>query len=102
MALPLDRQIRFGVGTICDYSESLTLAFNLEFADLGRAQIKDDFVCGSYDTNTRFLFGINLDWKKLPGPTGASSRTRPRSESLARHLPDRTGGTNGDTPRWAQ
>jgi long-chain fatty acid transport protein len=66
VALPIDRQIRWGIGTIWDYSDSLSIAFNFEFADLGDANVRQNTVRGNYDQNQLFLFGVMLNWKNVP------------------------------------
>ncbi len=66
VALPIDRQIRFGIGTIWDYSDSLSIAFNFQFVDLGNSKVRTPVVRGSYDRNQLFFFGVMLNWKNLP------------------------------------
>ena len=66
VALPLDHQIRVGVGTIWDWSDSVSVAFNFEWVGLGDAPVSNQFVKGEYDQNSLFFFGVSVNWKNLP------------------------------------
>jgi long-chain fatty acid transport protein len=67
--LPLDRQIRYGVGLQYDWDNDLTLGFAYEYLDAGDAEI-DQFrgplagrLVGEYDTNEIHFLALNLNWK---------------------------------------
>jgi len=66
VALPVDRQTRFGFGAQYDWSESLRVGLSFEWLDLGKNKVDDAFVKGDYSTNDIFFFGFNMNWKKLP------------------------------------
>jgi long-chain fatty acid transport protein len=66
VALPIDRQIRFGIGAIWDYSDSTEVAVNFQFADLGNSKVRQPVVTGNYSRNQLFFFGVMLNWKDLP------------------------------------
>jgi long-chain fatty acid transport protein len=67
--LPLDRQIRYAVGTQYDWDDDVTFGFAYEYLDAGDAKI-DQFrgplagrLEGEYYTNEIHFFAINLSWK---------------------------------------
>jgi long-chain fatty acid transport protein len=65
-SLPIDEQIRFGLGTLHDLSDTLTLGMAFEYVDLGKADLNNSAVVGSYNRNSLYLFALNLNWKQLP------------------------------------
>lgn len=65
-ALPVDRQLRYAIGTLHDYSEETQLGFAFEFADLGEARIRNAALRGKYDRNFVLFWSLNVHWKGLP------------------------------------
>ena len=65
--LPVDRQIRYTIGTQYEKSEKLTIGCTFEYADLGDAKINNssllDGLKGSYKNNDLLAFFINFNWK---------------------------------------
>jgi len=61
--MPVDRQIRFTVGTQFTKSEKLTIGGAFEYVDLGDAEINSNNLIGSYKDNDLFAFVINFNWK---------------------------------------
>jgi len=64
--LPVDRQIRFGVGTQYRWGESRTVGLNFSYANLGPAKIRSETLSGSYDSNQLFSVSLYLGFEKLP------------------------------------
>ena len=64
--LPIDRQLTLGVGALYDYSDTMKIGFALTWANLGTAPVNNASVKGKYTRNELFLFGVTLNWKKLP------------------------------------
>jgi long-chain fatty acid transport protein len=75
-ALPVDRQIRFAVGALHDYSDDIRMAFAFEWLNLGDGRVEWPNVQGDYSRNDIFFLSFNTTWKKLPwsgrGGFGAS------------------------------
>jgi len=65
-ALPVDRQLRVGVGTIHQYSETTQLGFGFLWVDLGDARVNNSVVKGDYERQQIFLLSLNVNWSKLP------------------------------------
>lgn len=65
-ALPVDRVWTLGVGGLYDYSEKLQIGLAFSWANLGSAPVNNPSVKGKYSRNEVFLFGVTLNWKKLP------------------------------------
>ncbi len=65
-AFPIDRTYTLGVGGLYDWSENLRLGFSFNWVDLGKAPVNDAFVKGKYRDNDLYMFGVSLQWKKLP------------------------------------
>ena len=61
--MPVDRQIRYNIGTQFTKSETLTIGGAFEYADLGDAEINNSQLKGSYESNDLFAFIINFNWK---------------------------------------
>jgi len=65
--MPIDRQIRYNIGTQYEKSERLTIGCAFEYADLGDAEINNSApltgLKGSYKSNDLFAFIINFNWK---------------------------------------
>jgi long-chain fatty acid transport protein len=64
--LPVDRVWTLGVGGLYDYSEKLQIGLAFSWANLGSAPVNNATVKGKYRRNEIFLFGVSLNWKKLP------------------------------------
>lgn len=64
--LPVDRVWTLGVGGLYDCSEKLQIGLAFSWANLGSAPVNDPSVKGNYRRNEVFLFGVSLNWKKLP------------------------------------
>jgi len=65
-ALPVDRTWTLGVGGLYDYSEKLKIGLAFSWTNLGSASVNNPSVTGKYSRNEIFLFGVSLNWKKLP------------------------------------
>jgi long-chain fatty acid transport protein len=68
-SLPLDRQIRYGLGLQYDLNDNITLGCAYEFLDAGLGRVakkggafRGDLQ-GKYDTNFINLFNMNIVWK---------------------------------------
>lgn len=65
--MPVDRQIRFAIGVLHDWSENLTIGGQLEYIDLGSANINNsnaiNGLIGEYDTNNIIVSSISFNWK---------------------------------------
>jgi long-chain fatty acid transport protein len=65
-AFPLDRNIRYAVGALHDWSENTRFGASFVWADMGRAKVRSDFARGDYEHNDLFYFAFSANWKKLP------------------------------------
>lgn len=65
-AFPIDRQYRYAIGALHDYTEDTTLSFGFEFVDLGKARLRNDAVKGEYDRNFALFLNFSVNWKGLP------------------------------------
>lgn len=65
-ALPVDEQIRFGLGALYDLSDATTLGIGFEYVNLGKADINKPTLVGSYTSNEMYLLSLNVNWKRLP------------------------------------
>ena len=65
-SFPIDRQVRYAVGALRDWSEDMTVGFHFTWVDLGKAKIRSQFTRGEYDSNYAAFFALTLNWKKLP------------------------------------
>ena len=61
--MPVDRQIRYAVGALYSWSETLTIGGALEYVDLGDAEINSSTLIGEYDTNNMIVASLNFNWK---------------------------------------
>jgi long-chain fatty acid transport protein len=61
--MPIDRQIRYNIGTQYEKSETLTIGCAFEYADLGDAEINSSTLKGSYKNNDVMALIINFNWK---------------------------------------
>jgi len=64
--LPVDRVWTVGVGGLYDYSDKLKIGLAFSWANLGKSPVNNTTVKGNYHRNDVFLFGVSLNWKKLP------------------------------------
>lgn len=61
--MPIDRQIRYATGFLHEWSKKLTIGAQLEYIDLGDADIKSDNLIGKYDENDLIVASLTLNWK---------------------------------------
>jgi long-chain fatty acid transport protein len=62
--MPMDRQLRYAVGTTYQWNERLKLGGNFVYADMGKAKINNDRTLkGDYKRNELFFFALNASWK---------------------------------------
>jgi long-chain fatty acid transport protein len=61
--MPVDRQLRYAVGTEYRWSEHLKLGANFTYLDAGNAKIKSSNLKGDYKRNDLFFFALNASWK---------------------------------------
>jgi opacity protein-like surface antigen len=62
--MPIDRQIRIGLGAQHQLSETMTVGGSVVYADLGDARISDpNTLTGNYDTNRAVFFAVNANFK---------------------------------------
>jgi long-chain fatty acid transport protein len=61
--LPVDRQIRYAVGTRYQLKENLTVGGYVNYADLGKGRIHAEGYGGDYQDNGVLQLAVNLDWK---------------------------------------
>lgn len=65
-AFPVDQVLTYGIGAKYDKSEKLQVGVHFAYSDLGKSPVDSAFVKGEYEHNDLFLFGMTLNWKKLP------------------------------------
>jgi long-chain fatty acid transport protein len=65
-ALPVDRQFRYAIGTLHDYSEQTRIGLGFEFVDLGEGRIRNDSLRGKYDRNFVLFLNLSVNFKGLP------------------------------------
>lgn len=64
--LPVDRQVRVGIGGQFLWTDTRTVGLNFSYANLGPAKIRSETLRGDYDRNQLFSVSFYVDWKKLP------------------------------------
>ena len=64
--MPVDRQIRVGIGGQYLWGEDRTVGLNFSYANLGPAKIQSETLRGDYDRNQLFSVSLYIGWKKLP------------------------------------
>jgi len=64
--MPVDRQIRVGIGGQYLWGEHRTVGLNFSYANLGPAKIRSETLLGDYDRNQLFSVSLYIGWKKLP------------------------------------
>jgi len=60
--LPVDRQIRYNLGSRYTWSDNLTIGGYLNYTDLGSAEINARSWSGDYSSNSVIEFAINANW----------------------------------------
>ncbi len=61
--MPMDRQLRYAVGTQYQWSEQLNLGGSFVYADYGKAKINNNNTLkGDYKHNDLFFFALNASW----------------------------------------
>jgi long-chain fatty acid transport protein len=61
--MPVDRQLRYAVGVLHNWSEKLTIGTQLEYIDAGSANINSSNLLGEYDKNNIIVASISFNWK---------------------------------------
>jgi long-chain fatty acid transport protein len=61
--MPVDRQLRFAVGTQYQWSDRLNVGLNFTYINLGDAEIKSSNLRGDYRRNELFITALNASWK---------------------------------------
>ena len=61
--MPVDRQLRYAVGVLHNWSEKLTVGTQLEYIDAGSANINSSNLIGEYDKNNLIVASISFNWK---------------------------------------
>jgi long-chain fatty acid transport protein len=67
--LPMDRQIRLGLGTQYQWNEDVTVGFAYEYADLGQNKLRQQGgplqgeLKGNYSSFNANFFDVTLIWK---------------------------------------
>jgi long-chain fatty acid transport protein len=64
--MPVDRQVRVGIGAQYRWGESRNVGLNFSYANLGPAKIRSETLTGSYDDNQLFSVTLYLGFAKLP------------------------------------
>ena len=64
--MPVDRQVRVGIGGQWLWREDRTVGFNFGYANLGPAQIDSRTLKGDYDRNQLFTISFYINWNSLP------------------------------------
>jgi long-chain fatty acid transport protein len=65
-SFPIDRVFTLGVGTRWDWTENTELALNFVWTNLGEGRVNTPNVRGKYRSNDLYLFGVHVNFKKLP------------------------------------
>jgi long-chain fatty acid transport protein len=61
--MPIDRQLRYAVGTEYQWSERLKLGANFTYVDAGNSKINSSNLKGDYRRNELFFMALNASWK---------------------------------------
>jgi hypothetical protein len=61
--MPIDRQIRYALGTQYRWSERLSVGGQFVYADYGDAEINNALLIGEYSRNDIFFLAFNASWK---------------------------------------
>ena len=62
--MPVDRQLRYAVGTQYQWNERLNLGGSFVYLDAGKAKINNNRTLkGDYKRNDLFFFALNAGWK---------------------------------------
>ena len=65
-SFPIDRVWTLGVGTRWDYSENTQLGFSFGWTNLGKSRVDTSNLKGQYRSNDLYIFGLHVNFKKLP------------------------------------
>lgn len=65
-SFPIDRVWTLGIGTRWDYSENTQLGFSFGWVDLGKSRVDTSNLKGRYRSNDLYIFGLHVNFKKLP------------------------------------
>jgi long-chain fatty acid transport protein len=68
--MPVDRQVRFGIGAQYDWSEKTRVGANFSYANLGPARIDSSTLKGDYRRNQLFSVSFYVNWGELPWSGG--------------------------------
>jgi long-chain fatty acid transport protein len=60
--MPMDRQLRYAVGTQYQWNERLNLGANFTYADYGKAKINSSNLKGDYKRNELFFMALNVSY----------------------------------------
>ena len=60
--LPVDRQLRYSIGTQYQWSERLKLGGSFTYIDLGDAKIKNATLNGEFRRNEVYFIALNANW----------------------------------------
>lgn len=61
--LPVDRQVRYNVGTRYQYSDTLVLGGFFNYTDLGSSKINARFWSGDYNSNEMVQLSVFVNWQ---------------------------------------
>lgn len=61
--LPVDRQVRYNIGTRYQYSDAMMLGGYFNYTDLGSAKINAPLWSGDYDKNEMMQISFFLNWR---------------------------------------
>jgi long-chain fatty acid transport protein len=64
--LPVDRQIRVGIGGQYRWTDHRTVGVSFSYANLGPAKIRSETLRGEYENNQLFSLAFYIDWSVLP------------------------------------
>jgi long-chain fatty acid transport protein len=64
--VPVDRQIRVGIGAQYAWREHTTLAASFSYANLGPAKIRSETLRGRYQSNNLFSLAVSVSFDRLP------------------------------------
>lgn len=61
--MAVDRQIRYAVGALYEWSEKLSIGGQFKYMDLGDARIDSSTLIGEYDKNHAMVASLSFNWK---------------------------------------
>ena len=65
-ALPIDRQWRWGIGGVYEWSPGTKIGYAFQYTHLGDSKIDNSGLKGEYENNEIFFFLLSLNFSKLP------------------------------------